>query len=112
MYNYIKAMFMSQIVHISDKILHQGQAESVLLPGVQGEFELRDLHGSLVALLGPGTILIRLAAGAEPKPGEAGLFKQISVEIATDAQGRHYKSMAIEQGLVRFDGKKMFAVVE
>ena len=78
-------MFKAYIVHISDTLLYEGEAKSVLLPGVVGEFEVQEKHGAIVSLLCRGAILIR---------------------------GSESKEIPIEQGLVRFDGQKLFAVVE
>lgn len=77
-------MFRLRVVHISNKVLYEGLVEGVSLPGVSGEFEVNDLHGHLVSLLGGGVITVR--------PGE--------------------HTVAIEQGLVRFDGERLMAVVE
>lgn len=40
------------------EVLFSGQAESVVLPGEQGVFEVRPFHRSLVSLLLPGTIIV------------------------------------------------------
>ena len=80
-------MFNAHIVTISDKILYNGKAHSVMMPGVEGEFEVVDLHGPIAALLAPGVITI-VTGKKEP-------WQEV-----------------IEQGVVRFDGKELFAVVE
>lgn len=117
-------MFSTQIVQIADKILFVGPAERVSLPGVLGEFEVGDWHGPMVSILAEGVILIQLADDwmeaqkddesrslktREPRKGDTKVDEK---EILTDAAGRRYKSIRIEQGLMRFDGNEMFVVVE
>ena len=79
-------MFHTHLVHISDKILHDGRTERVVLPGVMGEFEVLDGHIAVVSLLSKGCLSV------------------------FDKGGQ--KRFAIEQGLMRFDGKELYAVVE
>ena len=86
-------MFKVHLVSISDKVLHDGRAESVVLPGVVGEFEIQDLHVPIVSLLKSGEIIIRST------------IRQASSELS-------FKSLVIQQGLMRFDGKELYAVVE
>jgi F-type H+-transporting ATPase subunit epsilon len=80
-------MFKTHVVHISDKVLHDGEVERVLLPGVIGEFEVVDHHAPIVSLLCRGPIVIC-------------------------GQDREPKTIIIDQGLMRFDGYQLFAVVE
>lgn len=84
-------MFKARVVHISYRVLFEGQVERVVLPGVMGEFEVADLHAPIVALLAHGQILIRTA----PKQH-------------ADEQTH----IPVDQGLVRFDGKELYAIVE
>jgi F-type H+-transporting ATPase subunit epsilon len=79
-------MFQAHIVHVSDKVLHDGQVERVSLPGVLGEFEVVDRHVPIVSLLAKGALSV----------------------FAPEVR----KAFAIKQGLVRFDGLRLFAVVE
>ena len=81
-------MFKVNLIHISEKTLHEGSAKYVLLPGVMGEFEIGIDHAPIAALLCQGKIFVR-----EDKEDEA-------------------KVVQIQQGLMRFDGKELFAVVE
>ena len=81
-------MFKVNLVHISDKVLHEGDAESVMLPGVCGELEIGNQHAPIAALLCAGRISIRT--------GEKDTVRVVD----------------IHQGLVRFDGKELHAVVE
>jgi len=39
-------------------IVHEGDAESVFLPGDQGEFEILSLHAPIVSLLKPGNVVL------------------------------------------------------
>ena len=81
-------MFKVNIVHISDRILHEGESDSVLLPGVVGEFEVGLQHAPIASLLTSGKIWVRTA-------------EKNSARVVT-----------IRQGLMRFDGKELYAVVE
>ena len=74
------------MVHISDRVLHDDYAERVVLPGVLGEFEVADLHVPIVSLLAKGSLSV--------------YTKERSV------------SFNIHQGLMRFDGTELTAVVE
>lgn len=91
-------MFNVHIVHISDEILHEGEAERVALPGVLGDFEIADLHAPIVSLLARGKIAVKL-----PRPVRDEKNPSETYEV---------KKVSIEQGLMRFDGKELFAVVE
>lgn len=82
-------MFQVHIVDISDKILFHGVAQSVMLPGVEGEFEVVDNHGPIAALLAPG-----------------------AVTVLPDIKLKNYQTFVIEQGVMRFDGMELYAVVE
>ena len=79
-----------RLIHVSDKVLHEGDVDRVVLPGVLGEFEISEGHIAIVALLASGEIVIR------PVPGNGAVVKEI----------------AIEQGLMRFDGRELQAIVE
>ena len=78
-------MFKAYIVHISDKVLHEGNAERVMMPGVLGEFEVGEHHIPLVSLLAKGVVTVF---------------------------GEKKTAYKIQQGLMRFDGERLFAVVE
>ncbi|MBI4432263.1 MAG: hypothetical protein HY592_02120 [Candidatus Omnitrophica bacterium] len=82
-------MFKVNIVHISDKVLHEGESSSVIVPGVMGEFEVGIQHAPVAALLMHGKIAVR------------SLDEKNTVKVVT-----------IRQGLMRFDGKELYAVVE
>ena len=79
-----------RLIHVSDKVLHEGDVDRVVLPGVLGEFEISEGHIAIVALLASGEIAIH------PTPGKDAALKEIT----------------IEQGLMRFDGRQLQAVVE
>ena len=83
-------MFKVHLVHISDKVLHEGDADYVALPGVMGDFEVYDKHMPVVSILGRGRVTIKV-------PNET---------------KEEFKRILIEQGLMRFDGKELYAVVE
>ena len=50
-------MFKATIV-TPNKILFEGEAWSVFLPGATGEFEVLDMHKAIVSLLRQGNIVI------------------------------------------------------
>ena len=79
-------MIKVNIVHISDKVLHDGMAEHVVVPGVMGDFEVVEDHIPIVSLLTRGTVMVWNWNTLEEIP--------------------------IRQGLMRFDGKELFGVVE
>ena len=89
-------MFKVQIVHISYSILYDGMSDRVAFPGVLGEFEIADQHAPMVSLLGSGRISVKLPPDEREQDGER-----------YDA-----KRIVIEQGLMRFDGKELVAIVE
>ena len=91
-------MFNVHIVHISDEVLHEGEAERVVLPGVLGDFEIVDLHAPIVSLLARGKISVKLPQPVQVEEGSSETYQ--------------FKKVSIEQGLMRFDGKELFAVVE
>lgn len=43
---------------VPDPVLFEGLAESVVLPGVQGEFEVMDFHKPIMSKLKEGNILV------------------------------------------------------
>jgi F-type H+-transporting ATPase subunit epsilon len=99
-------VFLTHIVSIADKVVYDGEAESVSLPGVNGEFEIVDLHGPIAALLSPGVIKVRSDASHMRRNSKA------HEQILKDSKQRLYKSIAIEQGVMRFDGKELHVIVE
>ncbi len=97
-------MFKAYVVHISDRVLYEGMAESLLLPGVVGEFEIKALHAPMVSLLKAGTVLVEM-------PGsESGNLNERMTMV--EREGRFFAILPIKQGLMRFDGLDLFAVVE
>ena len=80
-------MFKTHLVHISDEILHEGVAQRVVMPGVLGDFEIAERHVPMVSLLAKGYVWVY---GDDRPPA----------------------SFMIEQGLMRFDGKELYVVVE
>lgn len=50
-------MFKATIV-TPNKVLFEGEAWSVFLPGVTGEFEVLEMHKAIVSLLREGNIII------------------------------------------------------
>ena len=83
-------MFKTHLVHISDEALHDGLAERVVLPGVLGDFEIAECHAPIVSLLAGGYIWVY--GGRMDKTAQT--------------------SFMVEQGLMRFDGKELYVVVE
>lgn len=47
------------------KILWEGEAESVRLPGTEGEFEVMAHHVPVMAVLGKGAIAVRASAALD-----------------------------------------------
>ena len=80
-------MFNAHIVSVSHKVLYKGLASRVSLPGVEGEFEVADLHGPIAALLAEGAVLVTTV-------------------------GKENQRFVIGQGIMRFDGKELYAIVE
>ena len=39
-------------------VVYEGDAQSVFLPGDQGEFEILDFHAPIVSLLKPGNVVV------------------------------------------------------
>lgn len=75
-------MFKATIM-TSDKILYDGLARSVFLPGAAGEFEILDLHRPIVSLLKAGSIVID-----------------------------NEKNIPVKSGAVRMSGDEFVAIVE
>ena len=48
-----------------EKLLFSGEAESVIIPGAEGEFTMLAQHAPLIALLKPGVLTIAAASGAQ-----------------------------------------------
>lgn len=46
------------IILTSNRVLFEGEAQSVFLPGATGEFEILEFHKSIVSLLKTGRIII------------------------------------------------------
>ena len=42
----------------TDNVLFEGQSQSVLLPGAEGEFEVLDFHRPIISRLKSGVILV------------------------------------------------------
>lgn len=82
-------MFLVKVTHISEKVLYDGQAERVLLPGVMGCLEIAQLHAPIVSLLSEGAIILE-----------------------TQESNDEPKTIMIHQGLMRFDGQDLYAIVE
>ena len=82
-------MFTVHFVHISDRVLYSGFADRVIVPGVQGTIEVGETHCPIVSLLYKGKVMIR----------------------ETEKE-KEWKTFLIYQGLMRFDGEKLEAVVE
>ena len=79
-------MIKVNIVHISDKVLHDGVAERVVVPGVLGDFEVMEGHIPIASLLTRGMVMVWTSKVPQEIP--------------------------IKQGLMRFDGRELFGVVE
>ena len=88
-FRYHGQMFNAYIVNVTDKVLFDGEADSVMFPGVEGEFEVMDNHGPIAALLAPGVIT-----------------------VLADTKKKIYLTYMIEQGVMKFDGKELYVIVE
>lgn len=82
-------MFLVKICHISDRIVYEGDAERVLLPGVMGCLEIVEEHVAIVSLLKAGEIIL---------------------DDARSELGQ--KEFSIQQGLMRYDGECLYVIVE
>ena len=81
--------FPVKIVHISNNILYDAEAEGVFFPSVYGETEVAPLHAPLVSLMPEGVIIVK--------------------EVGEEGKTLFFR---INQGLMRFDGENLFALVE
>ncbi len=84
-------MIKFRLMHISDKMIHEGDVEWVGFPGVLGDFEVGQDHIPMVSLLARG---------------------RVTIKLPTKSAETEYKRVLIEQGIVRFDGKELYAMVE
>ena len=75
-------MFKATVV-TPNKVLYEGEAWSVFLPGATGEFEVLEMHKAIVSLLREGTIMVNWN-----------------------------KEIPIKSGAVRMSGDELVAIVE
>ncbi len=75
-------MFKATVV-TPNKVLYEGEAWSVFLPGATGEFEVLQLHKAIISLLRQGNIIINWD-----------------------------KEIPIKNGAVRMSGDELMAIVE
>ena len=59
-----------------ESILFEGQSKSVLLPGVEGEFEVLDFHKPIISRLKKGIIVVDNLKEYSIKGGLASMSKQ------------------------------------
>ncbi len=104
-------MFKTYIVHIKGVPLFQGEAQAVMLPGVVGEFEVGADHAPVTSLLKGGAITISAGFAKGQKRFE-GFFERQAVKETQDSHGNIFWTLKIQQGLMRFDGTELMAVVE
>jgi len=49
---------LNAVIVTSNRIIFEGRAWSVFLPGIEGEFEVMELHKPIISLLGMGKIIV------------------------------------------------------
>jgi F-type H+-transporting ATPase subunit epsilon len=86
-----------------DKLLFRGSAESVLVPGGEGDFVVLKDHAPVMAALRPGVLLIEEAAGKEHRYFVRGGFADVNpaglivlAETAIPAQDLNAERLAQE----------------
>ncbi len=67
-----------------DRVLYEGEARSVSLPGDQGEFELLDYHAPILSLLRPGYLTIDWAIRIPLKKGIVKFDQNACVVLVDD----------------------------
>lgn len=66
------------------RVIYEGEAESVFLPGAQGEFELLDHHAPILSLLGPGIVVVDWKDRVPVRGGMAKFDKNACVVLVED----------------------------
>jgi len=86
-----------------DKLLFRGPAESVLVPGGEGDFVVLKDHAPVMAALRPGVVAIEEAAGKETRFFVRGGFADVNpaglivlAETAIPAQDLNADHLALE----------------
>ena len=69
----------------SKRVLFEGEAWSVFLPGATGEFEVLELHKTLVSLLKEGRIIIDWDKEIPIKRGAVRMLKDELVAVVDEA---------------------------
>lgn len=64
-----------------DKALYSGDAESVLLPGSSGTFEILNNHAPIVSRLKAGTIRVRTKEGDQNYEIKGGIVEMLDNKI-------------------------------
>ncbi|MFH1189717.1 MAG: hypothetical protein V1682_03420 [Candidatus Omnitrophota bacterium] len=66
------------------KILFEGEAWSVFLPGATGEFEVLEMHKAIVSLLCEGSIVVNCEKGIPIKSGAVRMAGDELVAVVTE----------------------------
>lgn len=75
-----------------EKVVYQGEAESVLVPGTRGSFEILSGHAPIISTLTKGNVEYVGAEGTQTLPVHGGFVEvqknevRLCVEIATAEQ--------------------------
>ncbi len=72
------------IILTPNRILYEGEAWSVFLPGATGEFEVLELHKPIISLLRDGKILIDWAKEIPIKKGAVKMERNELVAIVEE----------------------------
>ena len=64
-----------------DSVLFEGQSQSVILPGVEGEFEILDFHRPIISRLKDGVIVVDNQKEYPVKGGIMSMNKQQLVAV-------------------------------
>lgn len=66
------------------RVIYEGEANSVFLPGDQGEFEVLDFHKSIISLLRRGEIIIDWSKSIAITKGVMKMYKNELVALVEE----------------------------
>jgi F-type H+-transporting ATPase subunit epsilon len=69
-----------------DKKVYEGPSSGVQVPGIQGSFEVLENHAAIVSALGPGTVRVAKAGGAEYYDIDGGVIEVLNNQIVILAE--------------------------
>jgi F-type H+-transporting ATPase subunit epsilon len=70
-----------------EKKLYSGESSSVILPGVDGSFQLLDKHAPLISALGKGKIEYKTAAGVQSLSISGGFAECLKNKVIVLVEG-------------------------